>query len=174
VYPVVLLFLEMPAAEVDVNVHPSKTEVRFRQQTVVHDFVRDAVREALMKARPVPRFLSEINAQPTATPGLTPVARGGDAAQRAPWRDLYEPAAGAFSGDGTGRAGDPGFALQAPTLPPQRLAFPSKVELPSKLTRQFHWHGCRRRLFLITAALRRLSPKHKRHLRSSRCARSKR
>src|SRR5215469_12240611 len=50
VYPVVLLFLELPAAEVDVNVHPSKTEVRFRQQTIVHDFVRDAVRAALMKA----------------------------------------------------------------------------------------------------------------------------
>src|SRR5258708_3701763 len=33
VFPVVLLFIEMPAAEVDVNVHPSKTEVRFRQQT---------------------------------------------------------------------------------------------------------------------------------------------
>jgi DNA mismatch repair protein MutL len=44
VYPVVLLFLELPTAEVDVNVHPSKTEVRFRQQTVLHDFVRDSVR----------------------------------------------------------------------------------------------------------------------------------
>src|SRR5262249_5072719 len=33
VFPVVLLFLEMPNAEVDANVHPSKTEVRFRQQS---------------------------------------------------------------------------------------------------------------------------------------------
>jgi DNA mismatch repair protein MutL len=105
VFPVVLLFIEMPAAEVDVNVHPSKTEVRFRQQTVMHDFVRDAVRDALMKARPVPQFLSEINAQPTAGPGLTPGARSSGGGQSAPWRDLYEPAA-------------TGFALQAPTVPP--------------------------------------------------------
>src|SRR5258706_1180921 len=42
VFPVVLLFLEMPTAEVDVNVHPSKTEDRFRQQSVIHDFVRDS------------------------------------------------------------------------------------------------------------------------------------
>jgi DNA mismatch repair protein MutL len=105
VYPVVLLFLEMPTAEIDVNVHPSKTEVRFRQGTVVHDFVREAVRAALMKARPVPQFLSEIHAQPTATPALTPGTRGGDGSERAPWRDLYEPAAA-------------GFALQAPSIPP--------------------------------------------------------
>jgi len=80
VFPVVLLFLEMPNTEVDVNVHPSKTEVRFRQQTVMHDFLRDSVRAALMKARPVPQFVTEIRARPTASPSLTPGTQAASAA----------------------------------------------------------------------------------------------
>ncbi|HVJ06321.1 MAG TPA: DNA mismatch repair endonuclease MutL [Candidatus Saccharimonadales bacterium] len=76
VYPVVLLFLEMPCGEVDVNVHPSKTEVRFRQQSFIHDFVRDGVRSSLMAARPAPAFTGEIHAGPSARVALTPALPG--------------------------------------------------------------------------------------------------
>ena len=46
-YPAVLLFLEIPFAEVDVNVHPAKFEVRFRRQSDIHEAVSRAVRQAL-------------------------------------------------------------------------------------------------------------------------------
>jgi DNA mismatch repair protein MutL len=53
-YPFALLFLDCDPGEVDVNVHPSKTEVRFRHASFVHDFVRDSVRGALVEQRPAP------------------------------------------------------------------------------------------------------------------------
>src|SRR2546425_6757310 len=56
VFPAVLLFLEIPYQEVDVNVHPAKIEVRFRHPQFVHDFTRDAIRQALVRARPIPNF----------------------------------------------------------------------------------------------------------------------
>jgi DNA mismatch repair protein MutL len=110
VYPVVLMFLELPSGEVDVNVHPSKTEVRFRQQSVMHDFVRDSVRAALMKARPVPQFMTEISAHPTASPSLTPGLHS-DGSRSAPansagWGTLSAPVEAQA------------FALQAPVTVP--------------------------------------------------------
>jgi DNA mismatch repair protein MutL len=64
-FPFALLFLACDPAEVDVNVHPSKTEVRFRHGSVIHDFVRDAIRERLMETRPAPSFPP--SPQPAAT-----------------------------------------------------------------------------------------------------------
>ena len=73
-FPVVLLFLEMPPEEVDVNVHPAKTEVRFRQQSLVHDFVRDSIRTALIQSRPAAGFLAALDNSPIASPSLMPTA----------------------------------------------------------------------------------------------------
>jgi DNA mismatch repair protein MutL len=72
-FPVILLFLEMPPEEVDVNVHPAKTEVRFRQQSLIHDFVRDSLRTALIQARPAAGFLAA-GESPLASPSLMPPA----------------------------------------------------------------------------------------------------
>jgi DNA mismatch repair protein MutL len=105
VFPVVLLFIELPNAEVDANVHPSKTEVRFRQQSLVHDFVRDSVRAALLKLRPVPQFTREINAQPHASPGLSP---GAAAPQQAVDADQQT---------AVSNGSVPGFSLQPPAQP---------------------------------------------------------
>jgi DNA mismatch repair protein MutL len=105
VFPVVLLFIELPNAEVDANVHPSKTEVRFRQQSLVHDFVRDSVRAALLKLRPVPQFTREINAQPHASPGLSPGAAALQQAVSAGQQSAAE------------NGGMQGFSLQPPPQP---------------------------------------------------------
>jgi DNA mismatch repair protein MutL len=117
VYPVVLLFLEMPCTEVDVNVHPSKTEVRFRQQSFVHDFVRDSLRSALMAARPAPAFASEIHMSPSARVALTPSLPGRDAD-------------GVLPGNPEGSAGDgasselSAYSLMPPQLPMRNESLP--------------------------------------------------
>jgi len=49
-YPVVVLFLKIDPAQVDINVHPTKHEVRFREQSLVHDFIAESLQKTLRPA----------------------------------------------------------------------------------------------------------------------------
>jgi DNA mismatch repair protein MutL len=86
--------------------------VRFRQQSFVHDFVRESIRTALLKTRSVPEFVNELHAQPNAAPALTPTLHSGETPRATK-------AAVAAVLDNLN------FALQPPSVPPrnERLGF---------------------------------------------------
>ncbi|MFB3828757.1 MAG: DNA mismatch repair endonuclease MutL [Bryobacteraceae bacterium] len=111
-FPFALVFIACPAEEVDVNVHPSKTEVRFRHQSFVHDLVRDGIRDTLIETRPAPAF----SPRPSAT---------GQPAANLPYSEFTqmlenEAAAPAETRD----SALPSFTLNPPAAPAPRLDFP--------------------------------------------------
>jgi DNA mismatch repair protein MutL len=138
-YPFALLFLECDPEEVDVNVHPSKTEVRFRHGSFVHDFVRDVIRERLMESRPAPSF----------SPAVRPPAVEQPAA-RLPYSEFSQMLQNEAPGgvDEASAAPLPDFTLRPPAAPVPRLDFSAPAlevtpgPAPSgKLLRRSDAHG---------------------------------
>jgi DNA mismatch repair protein MutL len=135
VFPATLLFLEMPYDEVDVNVHPAKIEVRFRRSQFVHDFTRDAIRQALMSARPIASFATAAGAAIAPNPAAPPASFAGGLGETNP--DPGVPRAmiplmeelGVGSGVGSDYSAGNGFDLSsAPAQPaPQRFPFEQGV-----------------------------------------------
>ncbi|MCC5887843.1 MAG: DNA mismatch repair endonuclease MutL [Gammaproteobacteria bacterium] len=71
-HPAFVLFLELPPEQVDVNVHPTKHEVRFRDQRAIHGFLFGSLKQALAEIRPQDRL-----AQMRDGPALTAPVAGG-------------------------------------------------------------------------------------------------
>lgn len=92
-YPVVALFISLPPGEVDVNVHPTKHEVRFRRQALIHDAIQAVLEDVLRRSPWLPDHSSKPNIADGAT-GQALRERIASAAQTSlalPARPKYQP-----------------------------------------------------------------------------------
>lgn len=90
--PEVHLFIEMPPERVDVNVHPTKAEVRFLEQSLVHEVLRRALSDAL-GAGPAPELRLQASVAPIALPAmpmLPGVLRPDPTFRQEPWRPVAQ------------------------------------------------------------------------------------
>ena len=69
-HPLAILNLTLPPEDVDVNVHPTKNEVRFRRERDVFSLVQRAVRQVLVESAPVPAI--KLGSAPSGIPPFTP------------------------------------------------------------------------------------------------------
>ena len=69
------LDIRLPAEDIDVNVHPAKTEVRFRKESDLFGSVQHAVRNTLLQSAPVPPASRRVNSQGQFDQGRVPAVR---------------------------------------------------------------------------------------------------
>lgn len=94
-YPIAVLFIDMPPEAVDVNVHPTKHEVRFRNQQQVHDFIVTSLRDRLQQVSFVPGSSSN-SFQPSAFSSSPAVGTTQSADQRV-YRERVQESLAAFN-----------------------------------------------------------------------------
>lgn len=114
-YPIAALFVEMAPESVDVNVHPAKAEVRFREPERVFAGMQHAVRRALLAHSPVPGLSNDLRWTPA--PPQLPWQRQGDLA----WDLPQEPPPDQAELQALEAASSVGLPASQPALPNQRM-----------------------------------------------------
>ncbi len=117
-YPAAVLFIEAPPTDVDVNVHPAKTEVRFLHEGAVLAFVRDAVAEALRSTQPI-----------TLMPGVARARAGEVEELRSGGEGKWT---GGRTGDWRGEAEEPRSGVVAPSTDDRRQHQVNGVQVESR------------------------------------------
>ncbi len=112
-YPVACIFIDCDPGEVDVNVHPSKTEARFRYARELNELVRHAIGAAVGEP-PVLSAASRVSPAPVGERDAAPIAAGGEAVRDEQPSVRPEPAALPFAAAGARKPGAGFFASLMP------------------------------------------------------------
>lgn len=80
-HPIAVINISIPANQIDVNVHPAKTEIKFQDERAVFSAVQKAVRQVLVQSSPVHRIEESVSqfripSRPTSVPGIHSVLTG--------------------------------------------------------------------------------------------------
>jgi DNA mismatch repair protein MutL len=134
--PEVHLFIRIPPDRIDVNVHPTKAEVRFLEQSLVHEVLRRALGDALGQGRAPELQLTSFAARPSEPQAMTipGVLAGATVGNRwssqpsGPWRNLLQP----YAPDGgtSSNLGEPGRTSSNPVEPGRTSSNPVEPAEP--------------------------------------------